>query len=168
MKKDPGKQEKEGKSHKDKKHQINNDHKESHQGHKESHQGQINPCYDSEPIDQLIRRNGTRLRFYLVYHNEESEFVVRNYSSCRQWIVPIRSEFNKYCEYNTYRIYFSNLTMSDFAEIDYILLSGYKSVAPLNLYQNTFDVNFYDIHAIETLMKFAVKHRSDYDLIPLP
>lgn len=117
-------------------------------------------------LDRLVLEPRSRVRVYLTYHNEIGRHVAQNITChhTRQWIVPVLCNATKYFEYYAYKV-FTEMTIDDFQDVDYVLIAGYKTFAPTEwALINGVPFSTQDAY-IQSIIQYANKH-SDYDIIP--
>lgn len=134
--------------------------------HNHSHHNKINysRCPNLLPeLDELVQTEGFRLRIYITYHNAGGEEAIRNFScnGARKWVIPVFCNTTKYFEFVAYRVALRNLTLTDLHEVDYIAMTGYKSIAPYEMFSRGSGLDFsLEDKYLHAVMLFAHKYHT--------
>ena len=146
-------------------------HLRHHPPHHHHLQHNFTTCIDHMPeLEKLVHTNGSRTKVFITYHNGIGEQAIRlkscNYT--RDWIIPVHCNATKYFEYYAYKEISQKYSSSDFADVDYILIAGYKTFTPKEW---SASLNYtLDVHATDQslfkLIHFAL-HHPEHDVIPI-
>lgn len=128
------------------------------------------PCQVDPALEKLVHNNGTRTLLLMYYHNAFSESVVRKYTRCHPWMIPVLVKRSVYMESSVYRDYFQHRMKHFLLKADYIITSTYKhvpvidgDVKPEN--QTVGPITPLTLDFIHNLIKTA--HENNYDVLPI-
>lgn len=146
-----------------------------HQHHRAlTHRHPPAPIISSDPndcdrsIDVLASQPGSRIRMFILYHNEYGDTMIRNFSCnyTRPWVESVKMNITKYFEYYAYHSIFSNMTEHDFKDVDYVLVTGYRTIIPFNIFNKRHLIEYtLEIGFISYVMKF-LKAFPQYQIVP--
>lgn len=83
-------------------------------------------CLLDDELERMVHTPGTRVRLFMFYHSNRTEFVVKRYAFCKDWIFPYFLNKSPYMESQVYRDLFKPNLESWKNEVDYIITCTYR------------------------------------------